>query len=261
MSNRYGICRVSSAGIRQEPSDRSEMISQLLFGEKVEVLLKKHTNWAKIRCLSDDYEGWIDKRQITYITDKQLDKISKNTVLVGEFAQGISSGEETHCVSYGSELHNYDGISANMSFGKFHYSGQIVQPEKITDKREYITKLALKFLHTPYLWGGRSPFGIDCSGFTQILFKMIGISIPRDASDQIMMGKTVDFVEDCQVGDLAFFEKPDGSIHHVGVIIGPNKIIHASGMVKVDRIDHFGIFVQSENQYTHKLRICKSLVN
>jgi len=260
MSKRFGICRVSLASIRAEDADRSEMTSQLLFGELVEVLVKKHTNWAKIRCLFDNYIGWIDKRQIHYISEKEMLKYQGNCSLVGEFAQGISSDEETHCVTYGCELQNYDGISSKMPFGKFLYNGQIIHSDKIVNPRETLIKLAYKFLHVPYQWGGRSPFGIDCSGLTQILYKMIGIAIPRDASDQIHMGTAINFVEDARPGDLAFFEKKDGAIHHVGILLGDNKIMHASGLVKIDRIDHFGIFVQSETQYTHTLRICKNII-
>ncbi len=260
MSKRFGICRVSLAGMRSQDSDRSEMTSQLLFGEMVEVLVKKHTNWAKVRCLFDNYIGWIDKRQIYYLSDKEMLKYQDNRSLVCEFAQGISSDDETHCVTYGSELLNYDGISSIMPFGKFLYNGQIIQSERIVNPRETLIKLAYKFLNVPYLWGGRSPFGVDCSGLTQILYKMVGIAIPRDAAEQIHMGTALSFVEDGLPGDLAFFEKKDGTIHHVGILLGENKIVHASGLVKIDRVDHFGIFVQSETQYTHKLRICKNLL-
>jgi len=260
MSKHFGICRVSIAAMRLKPDDRAEIVSQLLFGERVEVLIKKHTNWAKVRCLLDDYVGWIDKRQIFYVNKEELDKYSQDVSIVGEFVHEIASDKERHCIHYGAELPLYDGINTKLPFGKFLYNGKIIKPEKLEDKREFLVRLAMKYISVPYLWGGRSTFGIDCSGLTQVLYKMIGINLPRDASEQINFGKTLDFVENAKPGDLAFFEKENGFIHHVGVCLDDGKILHASGMVKIDKLDHFGIYVKKEKRYTHKLRLCKNLL-
>lgn len=256
---KYGICRVSMAPIRRFDKDQSEMISQLLFGEKVEVLIKKHTNWAKIRCLYDDYAGWIDKRMIYYIDEKTLNKYNQDVGIVAEFAQGVTSGQERHCLTYGSELSRFDGMSFKTPFGKFLYNGQFIYPAEMKDRREMIVKLARRFLNCPYLWGGRSPFGIDCSGFTQIVYKMAGIKLPRDAKDQVLEGDTLDFVIEAQPGDLAFFVK-DQRVHHVGIILEDNMIIHASGYVRIDKLDHFGIYNKQHRDYTHQLRICKTYI-
>lgn len=239
--------------------DQSEMITQLLFGEKVEVILKKHTNWAKIRSLHDNYVGWVDKRMIYYLRDKEFEKLKKDVVIVAEFAQGIASPKESHCISFGAELPRFDGISSKLPFGKFIYNGQFIKPEQVVDKREMVIKLANKFLFSPYLWGGRSPFGLDCSGFVQVVYKMVGIQLPRDAKDQIYEGDVIDFISQVKPGDLAFFSK-EGRVHHVGIILDNQRVIHASGFVRIDKLDHFGIYNKEERRYSHELRLCKSIL-
>jgi len=261
MKEDYGMCRVSTASMRLKANDRSEMVSQILFGEKVEVISAFRKNWVKVRCLLDGYEGWVDRRLISYMDKKKLDKYSVSHALAVEYAQGIASDTERHAVCYGAELPLFDGISFKTPFGKFLYNGQFIHPEKVEDKRELLTRIAMKYLNTPYLWGGRSPFGIDCSGFTQVLYKLVGINLPRDASQQINHGNAVAFVENLKPGDLVFFENKEGLIHHVGIYLEANKIIHASGTVHVDKLDHFGIYSEADSKYTHRLRIGKNLLD
>ena len=116
------------------------------------------------------------------------------------------------------------------------------------------------YLNSPYLWGGRSPFGIDCSGFTQMVFKLNGIKLPRDAYEQAEIGKTLNFIEETQKGDLAFFDNEEGKIIHTGIIIDKNKIIHSSGKVRIDNLDHYGIFNAETGKYSHNLRLIKKVV-
>ncbi|HEX2935487.1 MAG TPA: C40 family peptidase, partial [Bacteroidales bacterium] len=123
-----------------------------------------------------------------------------------------------------------------------------------------IEEVARKFLHAPYLWGGRTVFGIDCSGFTQIVYKMNGIGIPKDAYQQAEIGEPVQFVEDTRTGDLAFFDNEEGRITHTGIILGKSEIIHASGEVRIDKFDHQGIFNEEDNAYSHKLRLIKRII-
>ncbi len=131
------------------------------------------------------------------------------------------------------------------------------QPENI---RKFMVNQALMFFNAPYLWGGRSPFGIDCSGFSQIIYKMAGIKIPRDAKDQVHLGVAISFVEEALPGDLAFFDNDEGNITHVGIIWEKNKIIHASGQVRIDNVDQFGIFNVDTKRYSHKMRVMKRII-
>ena len=125
--------------------------------------------------------------------------------------------------------------------------------------KEEAVEIALSLINTPYLWGGKSPFGIDCSGFSQLVYKMIGINLPRDARDQAKIGSTLSFIDESQAGDLAFFHNKEDKIIHVGIILKDNYIIHASGRVRIDRLDQTGIYNNELNTHTHKLRFIKKI--
>lgn len=160
----------------------------------------------------------------------------------------------------GSTLYAFDGMNFKIGKEKFVYAGQAVHEDVDTLHGEHIRRFALKFLHAPYQWGGRSPFGIDCSGFTQVVFKLYGTTLPRDAYQQAELGKTLNFIHEAREGDLAFFDDEDGKITHVGIVIPDGKIIHASGKVRIDTLDHHGIYNHEEKKYTHTLRILKRVI-
>ena len=157
----------------------------------------------------------------------------------------------------GSSLPNFDGLNFKIDKKKYLFQG--ISLENNNSNISKIQKIALKYLHAPYLWGGRSPFGIDCSGFTQIVFKFLDILLPRDAYQQAELGTSIAFVEETKIGDLAFFGTEE-KITHVGIVLSNTEIIHASGKVKIDRIDHLGIYSKEQKKYTHKLRTIKRLI-
>lgn len=254
---KFGICHLSVVPVRPEPSDKSEMISQLLFGETFQVTADKQ-NWIQIEGALDGYKGWIDKKQCEALTKKSFETIQSGSHYIALELVQSAIGDNIHQpILIGSTLPFYDGINFLMDSKKFMYSGQAVLPYEIKDTKKLLPKVALKYLNAPYLWGGRSPFGIDCSGLTQIVFKILGINIPRDAYQQAETGNTVNMINESTIGDLAFFDNKERRITHVGIILGDNQIIHASGRVRIDKIDQVGIFNESLKKYTHKLRIIK----
>ena len=248
------ICPLSVIPIRKEPDDTSEIVSQLLFGETMTVLLRKK-NWIKISCTHDGYVGYIDVKQHLKLPDNYE---HKNTCVSLDIATAVASGDFFVPILMGSTLPHYDGMNLKLGKEKYTYNGQAVDTSTIEPSPEWAVRLARKYLYAPYLWGGRSPFGIDCSGLTQMIYKMMGIPIQRDASQQIQHGEIVDFIQEGIAGDLAFFHRDD-KIHHVGMLINSEEIIHASGQVRIDKIDQYGIFNKEKKKYTHELRLIKRL--
>ncbi len=257
----YGICMVSVAPIRRKPDDRSEIVSQMLFGEQVEIIQKKGKNWLSIKCLWDDYPGWIDPKQIVRLTTKNHKALAANGQYALEVQNSILSDNRSQSILLGSTLPGFDGISFSLFGKKFVYYGQVIDPQQTVITTDIFIKIIKKFLYAPYLWGGRSPFGIDCSGYTQIVYKMCGYALPRDSNKQVDHGDTIAFIEEARLGDLAFFENKSGEIMHVGIVLDDQKIIHASGQVRIDKLDHFGIYNQEIRKYSHKLRVIKRILD
>ncbi|MFH1004363.1 MAG: C40 family peptidase [Bacteroidota bacterium] len=273
----FGICNLSIVPCRKEPSDKSEMITQLLFGEHFEVLDEKKS-WVLIRIAYDGYECWIDKKQFSPISEKNIKSISNtNTAVTTDLVQlaiPLSSPNEREkfiSVVLGSSLPYFQNKIFSLAKQEFIFEGAVKFPFQKKKKNENkvlssdgndlrlngIADTARWYLNTPYLWGGRSPFGIDCSGFTQMVFKLNGIKLFRDVWQQARYGTTLSFLEEAQTGDLAFFDNKEGDFIHVGILLGNNKIIHASGKVHIDPLDHHGIFNEEMKKYTHSLRVVK----
>jgi len=256
----YGIANQSLIPVRKSADHASEQTTQLLFGELYQVHEVRDT-WIRIVTHFDQYPGWIHIKQHTELTTAESDKLLKAPVSVAaEVVQIISNNARSFPVLIGSTLYDFDGMNFRVGKEKFVYAGQAVTADSGLIQGEHIRRFALKFLHAPYQWGGRSPFGIDCSGFTQLVFKLYGISLPRDAYQQADSGKTLHFIHEAREGDLAFFDNDEGKITHVGILLGNDQIIHASGCVRIDLIDHYGIFNRDEKKYSHKLRILKRIV-
>lgn len=246
----YAVCKLSQIPIRSESKDSSEMISQLLFGECVE-LLEKEDNWIKIRCIYDSYEGWIDEKQVL-----PTDGIIEANHLSFQLSHSCTFEGNHYPICLGASLPNFDGLNFKIDKKKYVFNGQTLEISKSHTSR--IRKIALQYLNAPYLWGGRSPFGIDCSGYTQMVFKFLGIKLPRDAYQQVELGATLNFASEAKLGDLAYFGDEE-RITHVGIVLENQTIIHASGQVRIDTIDHVGIYNAAAKKYTHKLKTIKRL--
>jgi cell wall-associated NlpC family hydrolase len=238
------------------------MVTQLLFGESFEILAKR-MQWRQIKNGLDGYESWIDEKQFVEIDANAFEALNKKlpdcaTDLV-QLIKHEQSGSMIPILT-GSSLPNYK--KGNIAFGEesFVFDGEINHPEK-DEARKQLVDFAMIYRNAPYLWGGRSPFGIDCSGLIQVLYKMIGIPLQRDAYQQAEEGHTLSFVEEAEIGDLAFFDNDEGHIIHVGMMVGENAIIHAAGKVRIDKLDHQGIFNVDTGKYTHKLRLIRRILD
>ncbi|WP_235299417.1 C40 family peptidase [Portibacter marinus] len=255
----YAICTVAVASLRSKPSHAEEQVSQLLFGEQAHILDRKGKQWLKVSTEWGGYIGWVPALQLYRIDKKDFEKNLEGQAMALELVQGALGRNHSVPICIGSTLNRFDGMSFRMPDGKMTYSGQALLRDAVEMNNERLVKLGMKYIHAPYQWGGRSPFGIDGSGLIQMIYKLAGIRIPRDASGQIRAGEIVDFPSDAMPGDLAFFENAKGQIVHVGLITEESQILHAFGKVRLDYFDHHGIYNSELGKYTHKLRIIKRI--
>ncbi len=237
---RHGICNLSVVPMRKEASHESELVSELLFNDIYEIT-EENDEWFKIRCMYDSYEGWIRKLQHNELSQEKLNEyITKDKYIINS------------PVSY----YNFKVLS----FGSKIFENK---PNSIMLRDSFSPKImvesAIKLLDTPYRWGGKSVMGIDCSAFVQLCAKVAGFKLPRDASQQVNHGETISFLSEAQAGDLAFFENEDRRITHVGILLSNDKIIHASGKVRIDTFDQTGIFNKENKRHTHILSTIKRL--
>ena len=254
----YGICNLSIVPLRLEACDRSEMVSQVLFGEHFKVL-EKRKKWSKVRLQHDSYEGYIDNKQYAEITEDSYAQLTRTTATISgeliDFITNNKGGLSTICL--GSSLPFYSNQKFEIDNSKYTFEGQVYHN---TLPKEAVLKTAFLYLNTPYLWGGKTPFGIDCSGFTQMVYKLCGYDIFREAKQQATQGEVLSFIEESEPGDLAFFDDSEGVITHVGIIMKDNYIIHAHGKVRIDRLDHSGIYNVDTKRHSHKLRVIKKII-
>ena len=255
----YAVCNLSVIPVRKETSDKSEQVTQLLFGESVEIIDKKD-NWRKVRVVFDDYTGWVDKKQLAEVSEDFVKKLASSpTFLTSDLLQLAIWNQNQICpLVIGSTLPLYDDKKFFVGDSEYSFEGNVIDASK--RHKEHIQEQSYMYLNSPYQWGGRSPFGIDCSGFTQMVFKLCGIKLKRDSDQQAEQGQTVNLVEESDTGDLAFFENKDGRIVHVGIILPGRHIMHASGRVRIDKLDHQGIYNEELKSYSHKLRLIKRIV-
>jgi hypothetical protein len=247
----YGICNLSIIPLRATAADTSELVSQVLYGEIFKVL-EVRSKFSRIRLAFDSYEGWIDNKQFAILAQKEYETLrAESPELSSDLVDFITTSQnQLLSICLGSSLNGVQLL--NHSF-----EGQSISE---TFKKEQLVKTALLYINSPYLWGGKTPFGIDCSGFTQMVYKLNGHKLKRDASQQAIQGEALSFIEESEPGDLAFFDNTEGDITHVGIILKNNFIIHAHGKVRIDGLDHSGIFNYESSTYSHKLRVIKRIV-
>ena len=230
-----GICTQSAIAIRKEHSHTSEMVSQLLYNE-LYTKLDEVNGWTLIRTELDQYEGWIWTKQHHAISEEEFERLKASKVFI---VNKPITHLEGKWLSFGTPLYEPHADAAAMP---------------ATFNPELMIENAKKLLDVPYLWGGRTLMGIDCSGFVQVCARSAGLLLPRDASQQVKCGEPVYFLQETLPGDLAFFGDEDGRITHVGILIGNEQIIHASGKVRIDYLDQTGIFNKVKNAHTHHLQ-------
>ncbi len=262
MENFIGTCFLSSIPLRANPSHKSEMISQLLFADTFEAF-EQEGEWLHIKTHEDAYTGWLDVKQVMALADELLTDLVEGPLFLTNEPNTLvlkGSAKSPIYLHAGTTLPNYKDGKFSLAGETYQVTSSNVFVPNAEGFEDNVTETAKTFLNTPYLWGGRTHAGIDCSGFSQMVYKMLGLCISRDAWQQAEEGILVDFLTESKAGDLAFFDNEEGRITHVGIMLNNSQIIHASGQLKIDRIDNQGIFSLDENKYSHKLRIIKRYV-
>ena len=248
----YGLCYLSVVALRSEASDSSELVSQVLYGDHFKVL-EHRKSWSRIRLGFDKYEGWIDNKQFQFIEESEYKELHKSAPLMAtDLVDFITNDkQQLHPILLGAALNG-------LSYLKHSFEGEAAIGTKDKSK---LVDTAISYLNTPYLWGGKTPFGIDCSGFVQMVYKLNGFKILRDASQQASQGDALSFIEESEPGDLAFFDNNEGDIIHVGIIMEDHHIIHAHGKVRIDLLDQSGIYNVDTKTHSHKLRVIKKIIS
>lgn len=256
----YAFCNVSLMSVRAEPFHKAEQVNEVLFGERIEVLEINDRDWAHIRCEWDDYKGWCKAGQLSLISHKEYKKEPK--FLSANHLGKLVNEEGEQWLPLGCNLVGIKSGKISFNNKQWKYKGKKLSINNLELDGKGLVTAAMQYLNAPYLWGGRSIAGIDCSGLTQMAFKLCGKRILRDAAQQATEGVSVDFLQHAQCGDLAFFDNADGKITHVGILLNNHTIIHStdvSGRVTIDKIDQGGIISTTLKKRTHNLRLVKSL--
>ena len=240
----HGVCKVAVAPVRAEASDAAEIVTQLLFGDYVQVL-QAGRPWIKIKMAYDGYEGWMDFKQLSYITDSEYSESHRlNHQSITNQTLYVYGPSGPQILLMGGSLPNLEDNIFGFGDEKFEFM------QDLEDTPADPVDTALKYLNTPYLWGGKSPFGIDCSGLAQIVARIHGLNVPRDTSQQVHYGEAIDF-KDRKAGDLLFFSNSKGRVGHVGILVEKDVILHAAGCVRRDMVNTTGIFRADFDDYSH----------
>lgn len=255
----FGVISLAVIPVRSDPSERAEMVTQLLFGDLVEIT-ERSGEWVLLRSLYDDYSGWVSAGQVHRLTKMEFDEMKEIPFRVNRrnFGDFVMRSRDKTWLPAGCSLYLRNGVRVCGLGEGYLFQGE-AHPFAFTST-EALLHTAREYMGSPYLWGGKTYLGLDCSGLTQVVYKQHGIKLMRDAAQQAMQGEQVSFISESEAGDLAFFDHDDGKISHVGILINPHRILHCSGLVRIDPVDHQGIFNPETRQYTHSLRLIKRVV-
>ena len=269
----YLVANATVCPVRENPSYAAEQATQLLFGEVCE-FLERHRGWTKIRSTVDGQVGWVSSSMLTPTSSVIASSLSPDrldAVVVHPIATATPiNGGAPLLLTMGTRLPNYSqgtfevlgqqyripSICVNVTTAKRSTGAADLQRSDL--QRSDLIMIAQSLLNTPYLWGGKNAMGLDCSGFTQVVYAAVGVNILRNAREQITQGEEVKLLSEALPGDLAFFgytnrETQAIRITHVGLLLSPTEIIHcAGGRVHIDRIDADGIYL-SDGTKTHDL--------
>jgi cell wall-associated NlpC family hydrolase len=246
------ICFLAVIPMRKEPSHRSEMVSQVLFGEYVTVG-EEREDFVFVSCYYDGYEGWVQRNQLTPVDSND---ILQTSTFTSAFTTLVTKNNQLLYVPYNTPVYQQNAFSFGAAGSQINYllqAQQTWQSENLPFSRVSLEAVIQPYINAPYLWGGKSVFGIDCSGFVQQVFKVFGVKLLRDAYLQAEQGVAVNSTEEAHLGDLAFFQNETGRVTHVGIVLEDNKIVHASGQVRIDKLDSEGIKNSNDGKPTHRL--------
>lgn len=257
MKWKYAIVNAGAAPVRKKARHASEMVNQLLFGEAVRVLKEKDELWVKVISLQDNYEGWMTNTLL-----EPADEVSakaRSAFASAKMFSHVLAGDKKINIPFGSSLPLLEGMSGKIGDQSYAYPFDAVKRDEKKATPALLRAFALPWLNSPYLWGGRTPLGVDCSGFVQVIFKTLGIDLPRDTWQQAKEGEAVKKFKDAKPGDLIFFSK-EGKIMHVGILLEQDEMIHSSGKVRIDKVNKKGIVQDKKGKRTIRLEVIRRIL-
>ena len=259
MTERPALGRLATAAVRARPRLDAALTSQLLFGEPV-LLLQNLGEYQRVRCPEDGFEGFVRTDQLLAVPeDVFVAQLSRPAFNLDLFSM-LRGPQQGVPITFGARLADFDGLRLQHGGQYFEYSGQAALTDDITASADTLLRLAYKWLYVPGMHGGRTPMGVDPVAFVQLVYRILNLRLPRRADAMVERGELVDFVVQAQVGDVAFFDNAKRKIEHVGLLLPDSKILHVGDRVRVDALDHYGIFNYDLGRYTHRLRVVKRVL-
>ena len=256
MTPRFAICRYGSAALWAQPRPGAPLRSQLLLGEPVHVV-ELGQRFTYVRIPGDELTGYVRNGQLLRVSEREWNDQLHSPAYNLDLYAHVLGDRSAQPITFGARLPAFDGIRMQHAGEAFTYTGQAAFAKDLSPSPELITRLAKKWLYAPGMHGGRTPAGVHGAALLQLVFSIVGISLPRTANAMVKEGVAVDFMELAQAGDLAFFDGPGKAVDHVGLLLPDSTLLHVSDCVRIDAVDHFGIFDYQLGRYTHRLRIVK----